>query len=49
MKKFRVTLYIGDDKQWMFAYGNNRDEAIQNAKDSISVSSVEEVDEDDEY
>lgn len=47
MKKYRVTLYVGEDKQWMFAYGNNEDEAIKNAKDSISVVSIEEADEDD--
>ena len=49
MKKFRVTLYVGEDKQWVFAYGDTRDEAIQNAKDSVSVSSCEEVDEEDDY
>ena len=49
MKKYRVTLYVGDDKQWMFAYGRNEDEAIENAKNNISVLSCEEVDEDDDY
>ena len=49
MKKYRVTLYVGDDKQWMFAYGINKDEAIENAKNSISVWSCEEVDEDEDY
>ena len=45
MKRYRVTLYVGDDKQWMFVYANSKDEAISNAKDSISVLSVEEVSE----
>ena len=47
MKKFRVVLYIGEDKQWVFAYGRNSKEAIQNALNSISVLSAEEVDEKD--
>ena len=49
MKKFRVVLYVGEDKQWVFAYGDNKDEAIKNAMNSISVLSAEEVEDDDEY
>jgi cbb3-type cytochrome oxidase subunit 3 len=47
MKKFRVILYVGEDKQWVFAYGKNKKEAIENAVNSISVVSAEEVDEDE--
>lgn len=49
MKKYRVTLYVGEDKQWVFSYGENRDEAIKYAINSIGVLSCEEVDEDDDY
>jgi len=48
MKKYRVVLCIGEDKEWVFAYGDNADEAIQNAKNSVSVLSAEEVDEDED-
>jgi hypothetical protein len=47
MKKFRVILYVGGDKQWVFAYGKNAKDAIQNALNDISAVSAEEVTDDD--
>jgi hypothetical protein len=49
MKKFRVVLYVGGDKQWVFAYGKNSKDAIQNALNEISAISAEEVSEDEDY
>ena len=50
MKKWRVTLYVGEDKQWVFAWGDTSVEACVNAMSDITIGNCEEVDdEDDEY
>lgn len=45
MKKFRIVLRYGEggeEKIWFFAYGNNAQEARENALKSISIDSVNE-------
>jgi hypothetical protein len=49
MKKFRVILYVGGDKQWVYAYGKDERDAMQNAINDISALSAEEVTDEDEY
>lgn len=47
MKRYRVVIAYGDgEKFWMFAYGETREEAIQNAENSISVIECSEDKED---
>ena len=42
MKRFRVVLYVGGDKQWIHVWADNEDEASKKAKDEVMVLSCEE-------
>ena len=43
MKEFRVVLYVGDDKQWITVWADNKDQAKKKALDSVMVLSIEKM------